>query len=58
MLITGSKDKTIKLWNANGDLISSISMHLDSVNDLCLSSNNKFIVSASSDKTSFVFNYN
>ncbi|KAL6928350.1 hypothetical protein ACO0SA_003088 [Hanseniaspora valbyensis] len=49
-LITGSLDKTIKIWNfQTGQCISTYRGHTDSV--LSIDSNNSIIVSGSADKT-------
>ena len=51
-LITGSSDKTIKLWHvATGKLLGTLSGHLGAVNAVAISSDGKTIVSGSWDKT-------
>jgi WD40 repeat protein len=52
ILISGSSDTTIKLWNiASGELIDTLMGHADAVNALALTSDSKRLVSASSDNT-------
>ncbi len=51
-LVSGSGDKTIKIWNlTTGYLIGTLSGHSDSVNSVAISSNGQTLVSGSGDKT-------
>jgi WD40 repeat protein len=51
-LISGSNDKTIKLWNlGTGDLIGTLSEHTNSVNVVAISSDGQRFASGSSDNT-------
>jgi len=56
-LVSGSSDKTIKIWNlATGDLIRTLSGHSYSVWSVAISPNGKTLVSGSSDKTIKIWN--
>lgn len=51
-LLTGSRDKTIKLWEtATGREVKSYKGHLNTVNGLDISKNGKLVASSSADKT-------
>ena len=55
-LLTGSRDKTIKLWEvATGREVKSYKSHLHTVNGLDISRNGKMFVSSSADKTAKVW---
>ncbi len=57
MIVSGSVDKTVKLWNTNtGECIKTLTGHDDKVNSVNFSSDNKFIVSGSDDKRIKVWN--
>lgn len=58
MLVTGSKDKTIRTWQISGQMVRKISGHAGFINDLTVSTDGKFIVSASQDKTMRVWRKN
>jgi WD40 repeat protein len=51
-IVSGSKDKTIKIWDlATGKLLHTLTGHSDEVNSIAISSDGKTIVSGSRDKT-------
>ena len=51
MIVSGSNDKTIKLWSSEiGQLLKTIEGHTESVNCINYSPDGKIIVSGSSDK--------
>ncbi|MFO1430694.1 MAG: hypothetical protein U1F76_11230 [Candidatus Competibacteraceae bacterium] len=51
-IASGSKDKTVRLWNLEGNLMSKpFQGHTDYVNAIAFSPNGKSIVTGSSDKT-------
>ncbi len=51
-IISGSKDKSIKIWNIEGNLIKSIkNFHDDAVNSICISADSKYIITGSCDKS-------
>ncbi|PSB04666.1 AAA-like domain-containing protein [Merismopedia glauca] len=50
-IASGSYDKTIKLWNIDGQLIHSLNGHLDAVYSVNFSSDGKVIASGSADST-------
>jgi WD40 repeat protein len=51
-LVSGSQDKTIKVWNlVNGELIHTLKGHRDIVNTVALSPDEQIIASGSADKT-------
>jgi WD40 repeat protein len=57
MLITGSKDKTIKQWNLKtGKLIRTLNKHSGEITSLAISKDNQFIASGSKDKTIKLWN--
>ena len=50
-IVSGSHDKTIKIWNSNtGECIKTLTGHTSFVNSVCILNNDK-IVSGSHDKT-------
>jgi len=52
ILVSGSWDKTIKIWNLEtGALIGTLTGHSDRVNSVAISSDGKMLVSGSSDET-------
>lgn len=52
ILVSASRDKTIKVWNLQtGELIRSLKGHRDGVYAIALSPNEKIIASGSADKT-------
>jgi WD40 repeat protein len=52
IIVSGSKDKTLKLWNyTDGMEIMTLVGHKGSINDVCFSIDGKYIISASDDKT-------
>jgi WD40 repeat protein len=52
ILISGSRDKTIKVWNLQtGELLRNLKGHRDGVYAIALSPNEKIIASGSADKT-------
>ena len=57
-LISGSKDKTIQIWNLHERRLESILKgHTDCVNAVAVPHNNKSIISGSSDKTVRVWQF-
>ena len=50
-IATGSSDRTIKIWNQQGKLLSTLTGHQDRVTALAFAPNGKLLVSASADKT-------
>ncbi|KAI8993125.1 dynein regulator [Pilobolus umbonatus] len=50
-IVTGSRDKTIKLWDASGQLLSTLIGHDNWVRGLVVHPSGKYLVSASDDKT-------
>ncbi|MEQ8238866.1 MAG: caspase family protein [Cyclobacteriaceae bacterium] len=56
-LLTGSRDKSIKLWEVNtGRELRSFLGHQSTVNDIAVSSDGKFFISSSADKTAKMWN--
>ncbi|WP_254564429.1 serine/threonine-protein kinase [Oscillatoria sp. HE19RPO] len=56
-LVTGSDDKTIKIWNlATGDLIHTLEGHVGRVNSVAISPDGQTLVSGSDDKTIKIWN--
>ena len=56
-IVSGSFDKTIKLWNAqSGKLLQTLKGHSNSVHSVAFSPDGKSIVSSSSDKTIKLWN--
>lgn len=56
-LLTGSRDKSIKLWEvATGRELRSYLGHQSTVNDIAISSDGKFFISSSADKTAKMWN--
>ena len=48
MIVSGSADETIKIWNfQSGQEIKTLSGHSSKVNSVAITSDNKFIVSGS-----------
>ncbi|CAO3694905.1 unnamed protein product [Umbelopsis ramanniana] len=50
-VVTGSRDKTIKLWDASGQLLHTMIGHDNWVRGLVVHPSGKFLLSASDDKT-------
>jgi WD40 repeat protein/serine/threonine protein kinase len=50
-LVSGSADKSLKLWGLDGQTLRSFGGHLAEVNGLALSRDGQLLASASSDKT-------
>ncbi|WP_254568137.1 caspase family protein [Oscillatoria sp. HE19RPO] len=58
-IVSGSNDRTLRLWNQKGEPIGESSRrHQGSVNAVAFSPNGKYIVSASDDKTLRLWNPN
>jgi serine/threonine protein kinase len=56
-LVSGSNDKTIKIWNLQTEeLKSTLTGHTDLVNSVAISSDGKTLVSGSNDKTIKIWN--
>ena len=51
MIASGSRDKTIGLWNLDGTLIHKLETHTDAINSIAFSPNGNTLASASDDKT-------
>jgi WD40 repeat protein len=52
ILVSGSADKTIKIWRLDtGELLQTLNGHSAAVNSVAISPDGEFIVSGSSDKT-------
>lgn len=51
MIATASEDKTAKLWDWHGNLITSLSGHQDVVREVAFSSDSKMVATASPDET-------
>lgn len=51
LIASGSRDKTIGLWNLDGTLIRSLETHADAINSIAFSPNGSVLASASDDKT-------
>jgi len=51
-LISGSRDKSIKIWNSlNGTLLATLTGHDNWVRSLAVHNNSKYLYSASDDKS-------
>ncbi|KYC34624.1 hypothetical protein WA1_51500 [Scytonema hofmannii PCC 7110] len=55
-LATASRDKTVKLWNLDGKLLTTIKGHNDAVTHVSFSRNGKVVATASRDKTVKLWN--
>jgi WD40 repeat protein len=51
LIASGSKDKTIGIWNLDGTLFCNLEAHTDAINSIAFSPNGNVIASASDDKT-------
>ena len=56
MIASGSDDKTVKLWNRDGQVITTLQGHTNTVNCVCFSPDGQTIASASSDNTVKLWN--
>lgn len=57
MIISGSWDNTIKIWNfETGSEIATLSSHSDPVTSVVLSPDDKYIVSSSEDRSIKIWN--
>merc|ERR1712228_751453 len=57
MGITGSIDRTCKLWDVNnGQCMETLRGHSDEVLDVCFNSSGQRLVTASADRTAHVYN--
>jgi platelet-activating factor acetylhydrolase IB subunit alpha len=50
-IITGSRDKTIKIWSSNGQLLKTLLGHDNWVRGIVVHPSGKYLLSASDDKT-------
>uniref|UniRef100_UPI0035CA4910 WD40 repeat domain-containing protein n=2 Tax=Nostoc TaxID=1177 RepID=UPI0035CA4910 len=50
-IVSGSEDKTLRLWDTNGKLLHTLNGHTGSVMALAFSPDGKYIVSGSDDNT-------
>ncbi len=50
-IISGSADKSIKIWNIEGKLINAIKYAHDKAESVCMSSYSKYIISGSDDNS-------
>ena len=50
-IVSGSVDKTIRIWNVNGELLKTLEVHTDSINSVAFDHDGMRIVSGSDDKT-------
>ncbi|MGB3512347.1 MAG: hypothetical protein WBA93_24540 [Microcoleaceae cyanobacterium] len=57
IIASASHDKTVKLWNRQGQLLQTLQGHKDYVNGVAFSPNREIIASASGDKTVKLWNY-
>ena len=55
MIASGSRDKTIGLWELDGTLIHKLETHADAINSIAFSPNGSALASASDDKTIIVW---
>jgi WD40 repeat protein len=51
LIASGSRDKTVKIWRADGKLLQTLTGHTDAVSSISFSSDGQSIASASLDKT-------
>jgi len=52
LIISGSDDKTIKIWNLKtGDVLNTLESHTGYVLSVCVNPDGSFIISGSGDKT-------
>ncbi len=51
LIVTASKDKTVKLWRSNGELLTTLEGHEESVNSVSFHPDGRSIASASDDRT-------
>jgi WD40 repeat protein len=58
IIISGSRDKTLKIWNSNGTEIATLKGHLAPIYDVAINPLNNQIVSASADKTLKIWDSN
>ncbi|MDZ8029174.1 MAG: AAA-like domain-containing protein, partial [Nostoc sp. DedQUE11] len=57
-IASASDDKTVKLWNRNGQVLQTLTGHSSSVNGVAFSPDGQTIASASDDKTVKLWNRN
>ena len=55
LIASGSRDKTIGLWDLDGTLIYNLEAHTDAINSIAFSPNGRALASASDDKTIIVW---
>ncbi|MEG4114201.1 MULTISPECIES: WD40 domain-containing protein [unclassified Microcoleus] len=56
IIASASKDKTIKLWSTDGQLLRTLTGHTDEVDSVALSPDSQIIASASKDQTIKLWN--
>ncbi|NER28350.1 MAG: hypothetical protein F6J89_12120, partial [Symploca sp. SIO1C4] len=56
LIVSGSEDKTVKLWNIEGSLLATLEGHNGSVTSVSFSPDGKLLASGSKDKTAKLWN--
>ena len=57
-ILTGSDDKTARLWNLNGNLLQVFKGHEDRISSVCFSPDGKSILTGSDDKSARLWDLN
>jgi WD40 repeat protein len=55
LIASGGNDKTVKIWHVEGRLLCSLEGHIGLVNSVAFSSDGKFLASADSDGSIFLW---
>jgi WD40 repeat protein len=55
-IVTGSEDKTARIWNIEGNQLFVLAGHKEAVTSVAISPDSKFIVTGSGDKTARIWN--